>query len=180
MPQKRSKVTRTEKAVKQPTLKDNVTKLDSSDTDIGHVRRVVAGNPNTPLTVLSRLAEEGVERIRRSVAENPKTPVELLKKLSYDESSEVRLAVAENPHTLPEILTMLSEDSCVDVRYGVAENPHMPEEILLKLSRDENPYVRCRALKTVQMLPPNVQSRLRFLLQEAGELSGHSKNQNQN
>lgn len=178
MPQKRSKVARTENAEKQPAPKDNVAKLDASDSDIGHVRRVVAGNPNTPLTVLSRLAEEGVERIRRSVAENPKTPVELLKKLSYDESSEVRLAVAENPHTLPEILTMLSEDSSVDVRYGVAENPHMPEEILLKLSRDENPYVRCRALKTVQMLPANVQSRLRFLLQEAGELSGHSKNQN--
>lgn len=174
MPQKRSKVARKvqEKAEKQPEFKDNVTRLDASETDISHVRRVVAGNPNTPLTVLTRLAEEGCNRIRRSVAENPKTPVELLKKLSYDECSEVRLAVAENPHTLPTVLIMLSEDSSVDVRYGVAENPHMPEDILLKLSRDDNPYVRCRALKTVGMLPANVQSRLRFLLQEPSELSG--------
>jgi hypothetical protein len=172
MPQKRSARKVQEKAEKQPEFKDNVTKLDASESDIAHVRRVVAGNPNTPLTVLSRLAEEGCDRIRRCVAENPKTPVELLKKLSYDDSSEVRLAVAENPHTLPGVLTTLSEDSSVDVRYGVAENPHMPEDILLKLSRDENPYVRCRALKTVQMLPAAVQSRLRFLLQEPSELSG--------
>lgn len=175
MPQKRNKTAAgkpQENSEERPAFKDNVTRLDATDTDITHVRRVVAGNPNTPLTVLSRLAEEGVERIRRCVAENPKTPVELLQKLSYDESSEVRLAVAENPHTSPEVLTSLSEDPSVDVRYGVAENPHMPEEILLKLSRDENPYVRCRALKTVQMLPANVQSRLRFLLQEPSELSG--------
>jgi hypothetical protein len=142
-----------------------ITKLNN-DSDIIHVRRVVAGNPNTPLTVLSRLAEDECESIRRSVAENPKTPVEMLQMLSFDPSPEVRLGVAENPHTPSSTLTMLANDEAIDVRYGVAENPHMPEDILVKLARDENPYVRCRALKTLQMLAPDVQSRLIFVMQQ--------------
>lgn len=136
-----------------------------NDADIVHVRRVVAGNPNTPLTVLARLAEDDCNSIRRSVAGNPKTPVELLQKLSNDYCPDVRLGIAENPHTPTETLAMLADDDAVDVRYGVAENPHMPEAILLKLARDDNPYVRCRALKTLQMLAPDVKSRLTLLLQ---------------
>ncbi len=149
---------------------DNVTKMDNAESDIVHVRRVVAGNPNTPLSVLSRLANDESETIRRSVAENPKTPKEMLQSLAKDASSEVRLAVAENPHTPSEILVVLAADLAVDVRYGVAENPHMPESILLKLSKDDNPYVRCRALKTLQMLAPDVQTRLAFMMQGPLEL----------
>lgn len=151
-------------------VRDNIAKLDSADSDIVHVRRVVAGNPNTPLSVLSRLANDECETIRRSVAENPKTPKEMLQALAKDISSEVRLAVAENPHTPSEILVVLAADLAVDVRYGVAENPHMPEGILLKLTKDDNPYVRCRALKTLQMLAPDVQTRLAFMMQGPLEL----------
>jgi hypothetical protein len=133
--------------------KDNVAKLDAS-SDIVHVRN----------SILSRLAEDDCESIRRSVAENPRTPPEMLKRLSSDPGIEVRLAVAENPNTQPEVLSILAEDHAVDVRFGVAENPHMPEDILLKLAQDENPYIRCRALKTVQMLAPDAQSRLTFQL----------------
>jgi len=137
----------------------------SQDFDIYHVRRVVAGNPNTPKQVLARLAEDGLPSIRQRVAENPKTTVESLMKLSKDEHPDVRLAVAENANTPPEILSTLATDEDVDVRYGVAENPHMPEDILIRLSEDDNPYVRCRALKTLQMLAPDVQSRLKLMMQ---------------
>lgn len=147
-----------------PQPANNVVKLDA-DSDIIHVRKVVAGNPNTPLSVLSRLSEDECEAIRRTVAENAKTPLELLRRLSADQGTEVRLAVAENINTPPEILSVLAEDHAVDVRFGVAENPHMPENILLKLANDDNPYIRCRALKTLQMLAPEVQSRLNFLMQ---------------
>jgi len=133
--------------------------------DIYHVRRVVAGNPNTPKQVLSRLAGDQIPGIRRRVAENPRTPLDVLTQLAQDRDSDVRLAVAENPNTPPEILGMLSEDEDVDVRYGVAENPHMPEDILFKLSEDDNPYIRCRALKTLQMMAPDVQSRLKLMMQ---------------
>lgn len=137
----------------------------NTDSDILHVRRVVAGNPNTPKQVLSRLSDDGISSIRRGVAENPKTPVDILRKLSADHCPEVRLAVAENPQTPQDTLSMLSEDEHVDVRFGVAENPHMPEDILLQLAQDDNPYVRCRALKTLQMLAPDVQTRLKLVLQ---------------
>lgn len=138
----------------------------TSDFDALHVRRVVASNPNTPRQVLERLASEDSAVIRRHVALNPKTPVETLKKLAQDSETDVRLAVAENAQTPQDILTFLSTDEDMDVRYGVAENPHMPEDILVELTQDDNPYIRCRALKTLQMLAPDVQSRLKLIIQQ--------------
>ncbi|MCC7529925.1 MAG: HEAT repeat domain-containing protein [Candidatus Melainabacteria bacterium] len=137
----------------------------TSEFDALHVRRVVASNPNTPRQVLERLASEESPVIRRHVALNPKTPVETLRKLAEDRETDVRLAVAENAQTPQEILTLLSNDQDMDVRYGVAENPHMPENILVELSQDDNPYIRCRALKTLQMLAPDVQTRLKLIIQ---------------
>ena len=138
--------------------------LSAREFDVYHVRRVVAGNPNTPKQVLAHLSEDVLPTIRRRVAENPRTTPEILTNLAKDMDCDVRLSVAENPSTPPEILSMLSCDEDVDVRFGVAENPHMPEDILLKLSEDDNPYIRCRALKTLQMLAPDVQSRLKLMI----------------
>jgi hypothetical protein len=133
--------------------------------DVIHVRRVVAGNPNTPKQILEKLAGDDFPAIRRRTAENPNTPIVVLNKLAADPHSDVRLAVAENLSTPQETLAVLAFDEDMDVRYGVAENPHMPEEILVQLCEDENPYIRCRALKTLQMLSPTSQSRLRVLVQ---------------
>lgn len=138
----------------------------TSEFDALHVRRVVASNPNTPRQVLERLSAEQSAVIRRHVALNPKTPVETLRRLAEDEETDVRLAVAENIGTPQEILIVLSSDPDMDVRYGVAENPHMPEEILVELTQDDNPYIRCRALKTLQMLAPDVQTRLLYIIQQ--------------
>lgn len=148
----------------QAAAKSNVGTTTCNEFDVLHVRRVVAGNPNTPQLVLSRLADDSTPHIRRRVAENPKTPSEVLNRLARDAHSDVRLAVAENPSTPPEVLSWLATDEDMDVRYGVAENPHMPEDILLKLSEDDNPYIRCRALKTLQMLDPQVQSRVKMMM----------------
>ena len=131
---------------------DSAPRTDSSYSEIKHVRQVVAGNPNTPVSVLMRLAEDACELVRRRVAENPRTPLEKLKELARDNSVEVRLSVAENPNTPGEILSMLGCDLSLDVRYGVAENPHMPEDILVELTRDDNPYVRERAVRTLERL----------------------------
>jgi hypothetical protein len=116
------------------------------------------------------LAGEESALIRRHVALNPKTPVETLRKLAEDRETDVRLAVAENVHTPQEILCVLSTDTDMDVRYGVAENPHMPEDILVELTQDDNPYIRCRALKTLQMLAPDVQTRLKLIIQQQQDL----------
>jgi len=138
-----------------------------AELDVLQVRKVVAGNPNTPRQVLARLAEDSSAYIRKSVAINPKTPPDVLKRLASDQNSEVRLAVAENPHIPAEILEMLVADTDVDVRFGVAENPHIHEDVLFQLTNDDNPFVRHRAMKTLEMLAPDVQTRLKIMLQQA-------------
>ncbi len=146
---------------------DLYSKTDADGNDMLHIRRVVAGNPNTPGQVLGRLSEDSNPLIRQRIAENPNSPIDVLRKLAGDVHSEVRLAVAENPSASTDILAKLAEDEDSDVRYGVAESPHMPEQILLLLAQDENPYVRCRAMKTVRMLSPEIQSRLNMVMQPA-------------
>jgi len=117
-----------------------------------HVRYIVAGNPNTPREVLAKLSTDVLETVRRRVADNPRTPVTSLTQLAHDPSVDVRLSVAENPNTPPNILEQLAADDDVDVRYGVAENPHIPMEFLRRLAEDSNPYVACRAEKTLNMI----------------------------
>ncbi len=146
---------------------DLYSKTDADSNDMLHIRRVVAGNPNTPGHVLSRLSEDPNPMIRQRIAENPNTPIDVLRKLAGDIHSDVRLAVAENPNASTDILARLAVDADSDVRYGVAESPHMPEQILLLLAQDDNPYVRCRAMKTVRMLSPEVQSRLNMVMQQS-------------
>jgi len=125
-----------------------------AEFDILHVRRVVAGNPNTPASVLARLAADHFSVIRRHVAENPRTPADVLRQLAQDHDMDVRLAVSDNLHTPPDTLALLAKDLSVDVRYDLAENRRLPEQLLIELSQDENPYVRFRALKTLQHVSP--------------------------
>lgn len=139
---------------------DFLTATDAHVHHDTHVRRISAGNPNTPEQILSRLSEDRTHNVRYRVAENPRTPADVLARLAKDSHSDIRIAVAENPSTPADLLTMLASDHSADVRYGVAENPHMPEAILLKLADDENPYVRCRAMKTVLSMAPEVQERV--------------------
>ncbi len=152
-------------------------KGSQGNIDTLHVRKVVARNPNTPKQVLARLLDDSDSNVRHGIASNPKTDEDLLRKLAKDIDKDVRLAVAENPNTPPDTLTVLSCDEDVDVRFGVAENPHMPENILVKLSQDENAYVRCRALKTLQIFPVEIQERLKMLLNE-NWVPKHNETQN--
>jgi hypothetical protein len=126
-----------------------------AEFDILYIRRLVAGNPNTPVKVLGRLAADVYSVIRRRVAENPRTPPDVLCFLARDLDLNVRLAVADNLHTPTDALLLLVKDENADVRYDLADNPHLPREILVSLAKDENPYVRCRALKTLQMVSSN-------------------------
>jgi HEAT repeat protein len=137
----------------------------TNDVNDQNTRRIIASNPNTPKEVLMFLAQDLSTTIRQRVAENLRTPPETLSKLADDNDTEVRLAVAENPNSNAAILTKLSNDESIDVRFGVAENPHMPEDILIKLADDDNPYVRCRALQTLQRMSLHSQARLNLLLQ---------------
>jgi hypothetical protein len=142
---------------------------EQAEFDILHVRRVVAGNPNTPAQVLTRLGQDRFSVIRRHVAENPRTPPEVLRDLAKDPDMDVRLAVAENIHTPPDTLALLASDPSVDVRYDLAENRHLPEPVLIELTKDDNPYVRLRALKTLQSVWPDNKFKAQAITQDQSE-----------
>jgi HEAT repeat protein len=60
------------------------------------VRAGVAENPNTPIKLLEKLAEDKSPYVRRLVAGNPSTPIKLLEELAMDEDEDVRRGVAGN------------------------------------------------------------------------------------
>ncbi|MFA7336321.1 MAG: hypothetical protein WC028_06015 [Candidatus Obscuribacterales bacterium] len=99
--------------------------------------------------LLHRLCKHADTKVRLHLAENKHTPIELLVVLSYDSNPSVRLAVAENASAHHCLIERAVEDICVDVRYGLAENPHLPTHLLRKLAVDDNPYVACRAERTL-------------------------------
>lgn len=99
--------------------------------------------------LLHRLCKHADTKVRLHLAENRHTPIELLVVLSYDSSPSVRLAVAENASAHLCLIERVVEDISVDVRYGLAENPRLPSHLLEKLAEDENPYVACRAERTL-------------------------------
>ena len=138
-----------------------------NDPESLQVRRIVASNPNTPAEVLSRLATDKSPAIRRCVAENPRTPHNTLSSLAKDVDPDVRLAISDNCRITSNTLSTLVKDPDVDIRYAIAENHQMPDEVLLALVLDENPYVRCRAIKTIERLSPNTQTRLQALITQS-------------
>ena len=68
----------------------------NSDCD---VRCSAAGNPNTPVEVLTELAKDSDCDVRCSAAGNPNTPVEVLTELAKDSDCDVRCSAAGNPNT---------------------------------------------------------------------------------
>ena len=99
--------------------------------------------------LLHRLCKHADVKVRLHLAENKHTPIELLIVLGCDSNPSVRLAVAENASAHLCLIERAVEDVSVDVRYGLAENPHLPAYLLRKLAEDENPYVACRAERTL-------------------------------
>ena len=115
-------------------------------------RYIVAGSPTTPREILAQLASDVSVRVRKHVAENLNTPIGTLVSMALDDDAEVRSTVADNPNTPLPVLELLSEDEHNDVRFGLAENPKTPIHILRTLGRDDNPYVACRARKTLETM----------------------------
>jgi cell division septation protein DedD len=107
-----------------------------------NVRRKVASNPHTPVSVLEKLATDSDYNIRSNVASNPHTLVTLLEKLATDSDNSVRCNVASNPNTSVSVLEKLATDPYNYVRCNVASNPHTPVTSLEKLATDSDNSVR--------------------------------------
>lgn len=100
--------------------------------------------------LFSKLHRDRTELERMAV--DPQTPFELLQHIAHHPFSEIRALVADNSKAPVEVLWALAADADVNVRYELAENPRVPREILGHLSNDDNPYVACRAQKTMARL----------------------------
>jgi len=89
--------------------------------EINLVRALVATNPNTPVAILEKLF--GDEKIvRDGLSGNINTPIKLLSILADDSDKMVRMRVAENPSTSQEILKRILEDEDKDVQKAAQVN----------------------------------------------------------
>lgn len=104
--------------------------------------------------ILESLSDLCSTRVLEHIAANPATPVALLQWLVHHASADVRSAVADNPSTPIECLWKLANDADADVRYQLSEHHRLPLLILEKLCEDDNPYVACRAQRTIHRLSP--------------------------
>jgi hypothetical protein len=84
---------------------------------------LLAGNPSTPLKLLTRLADNEGHQIRKKVAGNPSTPAKVLSLLANDGENEVRAAVAGNPNTPLVTWQNILESFDSDVEEEAAPNP---------------------------------------------------------
>jgi hypothetical protein len=112
--------------------------------------RIIATSSKTTPDVLEALSRTASPLILELIAGNANCAPSLLKKLAKHPSAQVRLAASENSYTSLETLWQLVNDEDADVRFGMAENHRMPELILKALCEDGNPYVACRASKTIE------------------------------
>jgi hypothetical protein len=124
--------------------------MDEAETT--RIKYLVAGNPNTPASVLDYLSKNSQAKVLEHIALNPRTHLITLKRLAEHENSDVRVAISYNINVSPELLLQLTHDINPDVRYAVAEKSDAPIYLLEELSSDENPYVSLRATKTLQQL----------------------------
>lgn len=83
------------------------------------------------------------------IAANSLTPVATLAILSKSSNLEIKLAVAENRSTSLCTLLEMARDHDADLRFTMAENANLPIAVLTILREDENPYISCRAHRTL-------------------------------
>ncbi len=112
-----------------------------------------AGNPDTPAEELERIAAtRPTQVIRRRLAENPSTPITLLTELGGDADIDVRIGLGHNPSTPLWLRKKLARDDSATVRFSLAENPHTPVSVLNELEEDEHPHVQHQARRTIEVI----------------------------
>lgn len=123
----------------------------ATDEDEG-VRAEVAENPNTPVEVLEKFANDKYEDeiVHYAVAGNPNAPASALEKLASKSAfGGMHEIVAANPNTPTAVLEKLVEDEEwvwrdqeFDVRRSVAQHSNTSEGVLEQLASTEDREVR--------------------------------------
>ena len=107
------------------------------------IKLKVIENPRTPVSTLSRLANDPDHRIRRSVADSPNNPPEVLAKLGDDPDSIVRSSVVANRNTPVDTILKLVDDEKLWIKYEISCRAYRyPICVVLKLldGYDETVY----------------------------------------
>lgn len=129
------------KAARNSSASPEILETLSSDSSDG-IRFLVALNPNTPKSSLTKLANDPVFQVQLSVLGNPSTDVDLRRKFIKSKENAFRLKIASNRSATPEELEALSKDKEEIIRETVAENENAPDSVLEKLAVDSSYPVR--------------------------------------
>lgn len=111
-----------------------------------------AGQAGISESVVRKIAHSKSPSLRLRIAENANTPIDVLCMLANDGQIEVRMAAMCNETAPDNLLNSVLNDTDPTVRYELASCPNAKLWVLLALAEDENPYVQCRAKKTLQRL----------------------------
>lgn len=119
----------------------------SKEKNLWPMAQELASNPNTPVSVLVKLAK--LERksdwpfnVHREVIENPATTKEVLQQLLLFKSAKLRGAVAFAHQTPLDLILGLEKDPEVTVRVAIAKRHDSPKNILASLASDTEVAVR--------------------------------------
>lgn len=97
------------------------------------IRKALAKNKNTPLSVIKKLLNDDDESVRLALAENPTLSNSVIGDLSHDSSPLVRLALGQNANiprkTRIEILTNLLNVDDYGIKLEVLKNDELPESV---------------------------------------------------
>ncbi len=99
------------------------------------IKLKVATNPNTPQSVLSKLASDKDSQVRRAVAQHPSCPISAKRELARDKDQLVVEALLRNPNGLGfATLEYLAGIGQPKVCETIAANSKTPPKILSKLA----------------------------------------------
>ncbi|VEP16915.1 putative Leucine rich repeat protein [Hyella patelloides LEGE 07179] len=103
-----------------------------SESSEPKVLQMVALHPNTPLTLLNKLAK--VASAKSFVAQNPNVTIEILEKLSKSDDDKTIMAVVKNHKTTPKILIKIaSKIKEYKILIPIVENNNTPDRVKSKI-----------------------------------------------
>jgi hypothetical protein len=115
------------------------------------VMRLVARHPHTPPQSLARLeAHPRGEDVIGEVLANPNAPLALLEKHANDTDYRSEWGLAVNPRAPRAVLERLSRSENLYSRLNLTYNPALPGEILERLAADREAMVAARAREALE------------------------------
>jgi len=89
---------------------------------------------------LAQLARSDEAKVRAGAAAHPNTPLTLLLRLAVDEANSVRAGVARNPRKdIPEeVFRDLANDKAADVVFALIANDSVPDSIIARVIRGKH------------------------------------------